>query len=69
MKTNIRNFAIREQEKLREKLKMMFQLRDSILKQKDDDQTFREMPKGIVLNELDEIIDFDLEQFYSLRAD
>lgn len=68
MRTDIRNFAIREQEKLREKLKTLFQLRDSILKQKDDAQAFNEKPKGMVLNELDEIIDFDLEQFYSLRA-
>ena len=68
MNTNIRNYAIKEQEKLLAKIKMMFRLRDSILTKREDDQSFNEKSKSIVLSELDEIIDFDLEQFYSLRA-
>ena len=68
MRTDIRNFAIREQESLREKLKSMYALRDALIKKRDDDQTFNEKKKNVALNELDEIIDFDLEQFYSLRA-
>lgn len=67
MKTNIRNYAIREQEKLREKIRSMYALRDAILKKRDDDRSFSEKPKKMILTELDEVIDLGLEEFYSLR--
>lgn len=67
MKTNIRNYAIREQEKLREKIRSMYALRDAILKKRDDDRSFSEKPKKIILTELDEVIDLGLDEFYSLR--
>ena len=68
MNAMIGRYATGKEESLRKMLKEMYSLRDTILKKAENDQTFLTKPKTVVVNELDEIIDLRLEEFYSLRA-
>ena len=60
--------SVFEQQQLRDKLSLMYSLRDKLAVKNETDQFFQTKTKSTVLNELDSIIDFNLERFYSLRA-
>lgn len=46
----------------------MYLLREILRQKKEDDRAFKFKSKSKVLNEVDDIIDRSLEEFYSLRV-
>lgn len=54
-------------DRLKKMIKTMYLLRDVLKQKHENDNAFKFKPKSKVLNEVDEIIDKRLEEFYSLR--
>lgn len=57
-----------EQEKLRKMIKAMYLLKDILAKKSDDDRAFKLSAKSKIIQEIQEIINLGLEEFYALRA-
>ncbi|PTN09324.1 hypothetical protein [Mangrovibacterium marinum] len=56
-----------EQEKLRKMIKAMYLLKSIIAKKNDDDGVFRHKSKSVMMNDIQDIINLGLEEFYMLR--
>ncbi|MHB9141300.1 MAG: hypothetical protein ACYC25_05455 [Paludibacter sp.] len=57
-----------KEDRLRKMIKAMYLLREILRQKQEDDRAFKFKPKSKVLNEVDDIIDRSLEEFYSLRV-
>lgn len=57
-----------KEDRLKKMIKTMYLLREILRQKKEDDRAFKFKPKTKVLNEVDDIIDRSLEEFYSLRV-
>ncbi len=57
-----------EEEKLRKMIKALYLLRDILAKKSEDDKAFKIRPKTKVVNDVQDIINLSLEEFYTLRA-
>lgn len=57
-----------EQEKLRKMIKAMYLLKNILLKKNENDLAFVEASKAKVLQDVDQIINMGLEEFYSVRT-
>ncbi|MDP4185538.1 MAG: hypothetical protein Q8862_10300 [Bacteroidota bacterium] len=57
-----------EQDKLREALRSMFALRNTIQKKSEDDLSFDHVSRKQVIDELDRLIEYGLEEFYRPRT-
>ena len=57
-----------EQDKLRKMIKAMYLLKHIILMKGENDMAFKIAPKKKVVQEIDQIINLGLEEFYSLRT-
>lgn len=56
-----------EQEKLRKMIKAMYLLKSIMAKKSDDDRVFRKRSKSKVINDIQDIINLGLEEFYAPR--
>jgi len=56
-----------EQEKLRKMIKAMYLLKDIMARKSDDDRAFRRRSKSKMINDIQDIINLGLEEFYALR--
>lgn len=56
-----------KEDRLKKMIKTMYLLRDVLKQKHENDNAFKFKPKSKFLNEVDEIIDKRLEEFYSLR--
>jgi hypothetical protein len=63
----VNNVAMKE-DRLRKMIKAMYLLREVLRQKQEDDMAFKFKPKSKVLNEVDEIIDRRLEEFYACRV-
>jgi len=54
-------------DRLKKMIKTMYLLREILRLKKEDDGAFKFKSKGLVLTEIEEIIDRSLEEFYLLR--
>jgi hypothetical protein len=57
-----------EQEKLRKMIKAMYLLKDIMAKKSDNDRVFRKRSKSKVINDIQDIINLGLEEFYTFRV-
>jgi hypothetical protein len=57
-----------KEDRLKKMIKTMYLLREILRQKKEDDRAFKFKSKSKVLNEVDDIIDRSLEEFYSLRV-
>lgn len=68
MKKISRSAFMWEQQQLRNQIALMYLLRDKLAVITESDQFFQNKTKSALLQELDTVIDYNLEQFYSFRA-
>ena len=57
-----------KEDRLKKMIKAMYLLREVLRLKHEDDRAFKFKSKNIVLNEIEEIIDRSLEEFYLLRV-